>query len=79
MVESVKSMTIRGKRYEKVSLPGESLWVEVLEGPLMGTMVGRIDNDPISDKHNYKYGDVVRFGWVVREIDGAVYGCWEPE
>lgn len=69
-----------GRVFEKVSLPGESLWVEVIEGPNMGTMTGKIANYPVGIGHTIKFGDVVRFGWVVREsYDGKAYGAWEPE
>ena len=79
MEESVSTIKNEMGHFEKVSLPGESLWVRVIQPPHMGTMIGQVDNRPISRLHSVKFGDVVRFGWVVRELDGESYGAWEPE
>ena len=78
-MEETVARIIGDDHYEKVSLPGESLWVKVVEKPTMGTMAGRIANVPVSTLHKIKHGDVVQFGWVVREINGTAYGAWEPE
>ena len=79
MKESVESITDGSAHFEKVSFPGESLWVRVIEPPHMGTMLGRIESRPVGGMHKIRHGDLVRFGWVVREYDGQPYGAWEPE
>ena len=79
MKESVDAIRNEIGHFEKVRLPGESMWVHVIQPPLMGTMIGQIDNHPTSKLHKFKYGDVVRFGWVVREFESQSYGAWEPE
>ncbi len=54
----------------KVVLPGEAPWAEVLEIRGEG-FLGRIDNHPASDLHDYRFGEKVWF--VVDEHE-----CWSP-
>jgi hypothetical protein len=60
----------------KVNLPGESLWVKVLNfDKKRNIMLGQINNEPVSDLHNYYFEDKVTFKMAT---SGPYKNCWVP-
>ena len=68
------SELVRVGQSVKVHLPGESLWVTVLQITEHNLLLGRIDNTPIGSLHNYKYGSIETF----HLVDYGFAKCWEP-
>lgn len=49
---------------EKVHLPGEWPWAQVIERRADGTILARIGNHPVYPHlHGFSYGDVALFEW----------------